>query len=575
MVNFDNKLRCENCFQEIEAYPCPICGYMKNMNGTVPQITPTSLNQDYQTGSYSYPYQGNPAQGSPIKNKSTLTKVLLIVVPFILILIAAFLVWKGISMTKAYKRENTVEEYHDPVLNPISEETNNTYEYTFEYWNEGYWIINEDGSLVEIVNDDGSHHISAMYMDKDNEGGIIYDAQDYIDRINADNSLLLISDSDTDLELSEVRTEENENGYSYTVYSYKFKEDGQNWRCDLNLYDGKGNYGCYALYSLVLDDAAEADDMQEKGKTCAESFEVTGAYDPGEFDIYPVDDIGIKFSSDVPIEANMDKEGMISIVYDRDGEDSYLYLLPGELFGDDYMTMFTNIVMYVDQDMELTSDMVPLTIGRYDTYLVKNQYIIEDGVHDGAYDGMFVALSVDKAESKYKTYIIIGDQTETGIISTLITSFRFKGAKANNMSEVDDTKTLPLFYQEVEQPDELDLSGDGFLISESDKRLLTEDDVDKFVNAWVSAYSDGGISDEAHDRICAQGLSYARNEIFARHGYIFGSKELQDIFGSMAWYEGTVEPKDFDYNVLSSVEQQNVELLKDKMNEYGGYLPAR
>ena len=55
---------------------------------------------------------------------------------------------------------------------------------------------------------------------------------------------------------------------------------------------------------------------------------------------------------------------------------------------------------------------------------------------------------------------------------------------------------------------------------------------------------------------------YARNEIYARHGRKFTDKKLQDYFDNQSWYEGTVEPEDFDESVLSKVEKKNIKLLK-------------
>lgn len=61
-----------------------------------------------------------------------------------------------------------------------------------------------------------------------------------------------------------------------------------------------------------------------------------------------------------------------------------------------------------------------------------------------------------------------------------------------------------------------------------------------------------------------QGLSKAeirimRNEIFARHGYIFKSKDLRDYFSSKSWYT----PKSSNISSeLSDIEIKNIEFLK-------------
>lgn len=53
----------------------------------------------------------------------------------------------------------------------------------------------------------------------------------------------------------------------------------------------------------------------------------------------------------------------------------------------------------------------------------------------------------------------------------------------------------------------------------------------------------------------------AVNEIYARHGRKFNDPELQQHFNQCSWYRGTVEPSDFNENVLSSIEKYNLQLL--------------
>lgn len=53
-------------------------------------------------------------------------------------------------------------------------------------------------------------------------------------------------------------------------------------------------------------------------------------------------------------------------------------------------------------------------------------------------------------------------------------------------------------------------------------------------------------------------LRVARNEIYARHGYVFESKDLQNYFSSLDWYY-----PDVNYNgSLSDIEKSNVDLVK-------------
>lgn len=53
-------------------------------------------------------------------------------------------------------------------------------------------------------------------------------------------------------------------------------------------------------------------------------------------------------------------------------------------------------------------------------------------------------------------------------------------------------------------------------------------------------------------------LELARNEIYARHGRRFDTDYIQAYFDSQQWYNGTIDPDDFDYGVLSQTELDNV-----------------
>lgn len=62
-----------------------------------------------------------------------------------------------------------------------------------------------------------------------------------------------------------------------------------------------------------------------------------------------------------------------------------------------------------------------------------------------------------------------------------------------------------------------------------------------------------------------------RNEIFARHGYIFESDVLKAHFGNTSWYEGTILGSNFNADeVFNEFEQYNVALIKQIEDEVNG-----
>ena len=88
----------------------------------------------------------------------------------------------------------------------------------------------------------------------------------------------------------------------------------------------------------------------------------------------------------------------------------------------------------------------------------------------------------------------------------------------------------------------------GYILPDSDSRKLKKSDL-------------AGMT--------AQQLSYAKNEIYARHGRVFKSSELQDYFNEKDWYE---ENDDFKNQDLSKKEAENTEFIdayqKDNDLEY-------
>lgn len=57
-------------------------------------------------------------------------------------------------------------------------------------------------------------------------------------------------------------------------------------------------------------------------------------------------------------------------------------------------------------------------------------------------------------------------------------------------------------------------------------------------------------------------LRIGRNEIYARHGRKFASKDLQDYFVSKDWYQGIFEPEEFDEGELNDFEKHNIAAIK-------------
>ena len=56
-------------------------------------------------------------------------------------------------------------------------------------------------------------------------------------------------------------------------------------------------------------------------------------------------------------------------------------------------------------------------------------------------------------------------------------------------------------------------------------------------------------------------IHLAKNEIYARHGYIFKDENLKNYFMGQLWYIPSVKAEEFDDSVFSDIEKRNLELL--------------
>ena len=121
-----------------------------------------------------------------------------------------------------------------------------------------------------------------------------------------------------------------------------------------------------------------------------------------------------------------------------------------------------------------------------------------------------------------------------------MTACAFDVGDTENQEETDQSET-------EQNPSAEESTGSEFVFPDSDKRYLTEEEV-RSVDVEL--------------------LSVGRNEIFARHGYIFKTENLQEYFESTSWYEGTVPGDQFNSEKeFNNYEKKNVELIKKVENE--------
>ena len=79
------------------------------------------------------------------------------------------------------------------------------------------------------------------------------------------------------------------------------------------------------------------------------------------------------------------------------------------------------------------------------------------------------------------------------------------------------------------------------------------------------------LSEDEIRSIDTEKMALGRNEIFARHGYIFTDETYKEYFESKPWYKGSIPADQFNTDQeFNDFEKKNVELIKQIEDEING-----
>lgn len=155
----------------------------------------------------------------------------------------------------------------------------------------------------------------------------------------------------------------------------------------------------------------------------------------------------------------------------------------------------------------------------------------------------------EKAEKKKGTLIAVCILIAVCLVLVIFIELKHTGESSASANPTSETTSQSDEAEKTAEPVPAEtasvpaIASEDYILPDSGTRLLTDSDVE-------------GLS--------LQQINYAKNEIYARHGRKFNSSELQEYFNSKSWYNGTIDPENFTDDVLSSIEQQNVQFLSAK-----------
>lgn len=160
--------------------------------------------------------------------------------------------------------------------------------------------------------------------------------------------------------------------------------------------------------------------------------------------------------------------------------------------------------------------------------------------NDDGWDGkgtlnfVFKDNEVDLDVSDY----VLSDDNPTGW--GIKGSYAFFSAKTNKKSFRNNCSFYPEITHYLETHGRTDTSNTSEPLFNTDSDYYTAED---FADAPKSV------------------IRVAKNEIYARHGYIFNDEDMNNYFNGMDWYTPSIEPTNFSDNVFNEYEKANLELL--------------
>ena len=106
-------------------------------------------------------------------------------------------------------------------------------------------------------------------------------------------------------------------------------------------------------------------------------------------------------------------------------------------------------------------------------------------------------------------------------------------------------------------------------VAEAITVAIDENDVINSLDYILSNSDSRYLSNEDLSGLSAEQCRLARNELYARHGRKFSDEALQAYFNSCSWYQGSIEPDDFDEAVFNDYEKYNRDLIVQYEHDMG------
>ncbi len=128
--------------------------------------------------------------------------------------------------------------------------------------------------------------------------------------------------------------------------------------------------------------------------------------------------------------------------------------------------------------------------------------------------------------------------------------------------------TLVMLASEVKDTtDDQEYISDPAGAAKADGYFYSERGADNWESEFVFPYSDiDFIPDNELRAATDEQLRIGKNEIYASHGRMFTSQDLQQYFNSCSWYKPSIAPENFDESVFNDCEKDNIRRIQAEID---------
>lgn len=230
-----------------------------------------------------------------------------------------------------------------------------------------------------------------------------------------------------------------------------------------------------------------------------------------------------------------------------------------------------NIYAAICREMGQTAENAEIELG----IAGANQKISKTDLDDASVaSGELEKYSVKKGVSKKSIALFggIGTLVLLALVGVLLLG---NGEKSENEKPDVEIEEQDLTSEEDEVSSEENVPSEDTNAPSEDANTPSEDastpsqEADSLDSEYVLPNSDKEKLTRADlEGLTKEQLRLARNEIYARHGMIFGVEDLDNYFATKTWYKPTISFSDFDNQVeMSIVEEQNIVLIQQVEKE--------